>query len=256
MGSAKTLQFSTNNMTQPSNGAILWEGNSLLDNSPIAIILTGLHLPSHNPKTGLQIQSWIIQQDYLPTDAIKYGNDTGTCGNCPLKPSCYIRPMGINNIWRKYRRGGYPHLDDNMLNRIKRRHQSLRIGSYGEGTAAPFEIWQPLLSAAANNTGYTHQWRSCDRRWARYLMASIENPKDIAKANAMGWRTFRTILSLDFMEPGEMLCRNAQDKDITCEECRLCCGTNGTAKTNIATPVHGLNWKIQNFKAIVANFKD
>jgi hypothetical protein len=237
------------------NGAIAWEGNSLLNDSPIVLILTGLNFPSHNSKTGDLIQSWVLQQDYLPSQAWKEGKDTGVCGNCPLKRICYVNLIPVNNLWRKYKAGGYPLLDNKILSRIKRRHRQLRVTSYGEATAIPFDAWIPLLEAAAGNTGYTHQWRDCDRRWQRYLMASVEDPKDVAIANSLGWRTFRPITSVNSLLPREIICTNSQDRDVTCEDCRLCSGTNRQG-ANIADLIHGIDWKIRNFQALAAKFEN
>jgi hypothetical protein len=52
------------NMRQ--NSYIAWEGNSLIDGSPIVLILTGFVFPSFNKKTGSEmIQSWILQQEFV-----------------------------------------------------------------------------------------------------------------------------------------------------------------------------------------------
>ena len=44
------------------NSYVVWEGASLIDGSPIVLILTGFVFPSTNIKTGRMIQSWILQQ--------------------------------------------------------------------------------------------------------------------------------------------------------------------------------------------------
>jgi hypothetical protein len=80
------------------NGYIAWEGNSLIDGSPIVLILTGFVLPSSNKKTGSQmIQSWILQQEFTPTHAAKEGFDRGICGSCPLKMSQYNSQFAVRN---------------------------------------------------------------------------------------------------------------------------------------------------------------
>jgi hypothetical protein len=55
------------------NGYTVWEGASLLDNSPIFLVLTGFVFPTSNRRTGRQIQSWILQQESTPTKAAKEG---------------------------------------------------------------------------------------------------------------------------------------------------------------------------------------
>jgi hypothetical protein len=44
------------------NSYIVWEGASLINGSPIVLILTGFVLPTSNRKTGRLIQSWILQE--------------------------------------------------------------------------------------------------------------------------------------------------------------------------------------------------
>jgi uncharacterized SAM-binding protein YcdF (DUF218 family) len=76
------------------NSYIVWSGASLIDGSAIALILTGFVYPTSNRKTGRLIQSWILQQEFVPTSAARNGLDQGICGNCPLKlsqsGSCYV----------------------------------------------------------------------------------------------------------------------------------------------------------------------
>ena len=45
------------------NGMVIWQGPSLVDGKPIAVIVTGLNKPSQNSKTGDMLQSWIIRTD-------------------------------------------------------------------------------------------------------------------------------------------------------------------------------------------------
>ena len=42
---------------RPANGIVLWEGESLYDGAPIAIIVTGLISPSRNTKVGPSMQA-------------------------------------------------------------------------------------------------------------------------------------------------------------------------------------------------------
>lgn len=235
-----------------STGAIAWEGNSLLDGNEIVLILTGLIITTSNTKTGDQIQAWILPQNVLPSEAVMTGKDKSVCGDCPLRSrTCYVQTSTLNNIWRKYKRGGYPLLNSKILNRIKKRHQQIRITAFGDAAAIPWDAWQPLIKAADCNTGFTHQWKTCDQRWNELLMASVETPADLLLANQMGWRTFRPLTSKNDLLPSERLCTNYLDEDVTCEDCGLCSGTSGKGLTNIANPVHGLPWKINNFANLV-----
>ncbi|BAY23863.1 hypothetical protein NIES2100_36560 [Calothrix sp. NIES-2100] len=131
------------------NSYIVWSGASLLDGSEIALILTGFVYPTSNRKTGRLIQSWILQQEFVPTSAAKNGLDQGICGNCPLKlsqsGSCYVNLLPINNIYRKYKTGTYPKLGTNEIEVLKRYRDPVRIGSYGDPTAVPIEVWEPII---------------------------------------------------------------------------------------------------------------
>ena len=62
---------------------ILWEGNSLLDNAPIAVIAL---LSSNNRKTGdngtkNMVQTVIIRTDIDPVTASKNKQDESICGS-------------------------------------------------------------------------------------------------------------------------------------------------------------------------------
>jgi hypothetical protein len=238
----------TTNMLQ--NSYIAWEGNSLIDGSPIALILTGFVFPSFNKKTGSQmIQSWILQQEFVPTHAAKSGLDVGICGNCPMKlsniGSCYVNLLPINNIYKKYQSGGYPKLGNNEIEVLRRYRYPIRLGSYGDPTAVPLEVWKPLISVSEKYTGYTHNWRETNSLWKQYLMASVHSIPEAKEAQNQGWRTFRIIAPDAPLSDNEILCRHTEDDRIKCETCLLCDGTS--SKPNIADKVHGLNWKISNF---------
>lgn len=230
-----------------SNGFIIGRSPSLLNGESVVAIATGVHTPTSNSKTGRMIQTWIIPENVKPTAAVKAGLDQATCGTCPLAggKGCYVNPVPLNNVQAKYLKGEYPALD------IAKMHddlywQSLRIGSYGEATALPFEVWEPLLNTVRYWTGYTHQWRTCDRRWQRYLMASVESLEDAAIAQEMGWKTFRIGLA---PTRGEIQCPNTLDKSIQCRDCRLCNGSQ--SKTNVVCPPHGLDFKIERVNQLI-----
>lgn len=249
------------------NGYVVWEGASLIDGSPIALILTGFVNSTSNRKTGRQIQSWILSQNYVPTYAAKHGFDNSICGNCPLKlsetGSCYVNLLTPNNIYRSYITGNYPQFSEKELALLQHYRYPLKIGSYGETalregfptqatanpkgdpTAIPLEVWEPIILASGKYTGYTHRHKSCDLRWQKYLMASVETISEAKQAQSQGWRTFRIIPTDAPLRENEILCRNTEDDRIQCETCLLCDGAS--SKPNIADKVHGLNWKLSNF---------
>lgn len=237
-------------MNNKPNGFILYEGASTFDGKPIVVIVTGYETPSTNPKTGDMLQTWIIKSDDFPSNAVKEGSDSSVCGSCPLKGKvCYVYMAPVNNIWRNYKEGCYPKVNDKILQRIKRRRRLVRLGSYGDPCAVPIEVWQPLIKASAGYTGYTHAWQYADQRWKQYLMASVESTILMEKAQDLGWRTFRIVESADELTDTEIMCRNWLDEDIKCEDCKLCNGK--TNKPSIANVVHGTKWKVNNYKELV-----
>jgi hypothetical protein len=231
------------------NSYIVWEGDSLIDGSPIVLILTGFVSSTSNRKTGRLIQSWILQQNFIPTYAAKEVLDKGTCGDCKLKMSeigsCYVNLLPVNNIYHKYKTGTYQKLDKNEIEVIKRYRYPIRIGSYGDPTAIPLKVWEPLILASGKHTGYTHNWRKSDSLWKRYLMASVQSQTEAQEAQSQGWRTFRIIAPDAPLSENEILCRHTEDNTNQCEICLLCDGAS--SKPNIADKIHGLNWKVSNF---------
>ncbi len=238
------------------NSYIAWEGNSLIDGSPIALILTGFVFPSFNKKTGSQmIQSWILQQEFVPTHAAKSGFDKGVCGSCSLKMSevgsCYVNLLGVNRVYHKYQSGGYLKLSNNEIEVLRRYRYPIRLGSYGDPTAVPLEVWKPLISASGKYTGYTHNWREANSLWKQYLMASVHSVSEAQEAQNLGWRTFRIIAPNSSLSDNEILCRHTEDDRNQCETCLLCDGKS--SEPNIADKVHGLNWKVSNFLKYIAS---
>ena len=185
----------------------------------------------------------------VPTEAAKRGFDKGICGDCPLKlsqtGSCYVNMLPVNNIYRKYATGSYPKFSANEIEVVKRYQYPIRIGSYGDPTAVPFDVWEPIISASGRYTGYTHQFHKCDSRWKQYLMASVQSESEACIAQSQGWRTFRIIAPDTPLSENEILCSHTQDDRIQCETCLLCDGAS--SKPNIADRVHGLKWKVSNF---------
>ena len=185
----------------------------------------------------------------VPTEAAKRGFDKGICGDCPLKlsqtGSCYVNMLPVNNIYRKYATGSYPKFSANEIEVVKRYQYPIRIGSYGDPTAVPFDVWEPIISASGRYTGYTHQFHKCDSRWKQYLMASVQSESEARIAQSQGWRSFRIIAPDAPLSENEILCSHTQDDRIQCETCLLCDGAS--SKPNIADRVHGLKWKVSNF---------
>lgn len=233
------------------NGYILFEGPSELDGEPIVVIATGLKSKSSNRKTGGMVQTYILRQDVSPVEAVKSGQDSSICGDCPHRSAegftgrtCYVNVgQGALVVWKAYKRGSYPvavTTEDwgNMCGR------PIRFGTYGDPAAAPLWIWESLASGASKITGYTHQWRVCDPDYAEYLMASADTPQDAAEAHSRGYRTFRVGYHRDdYKTPGEVLCPASEEagKKLTCEQCGYCNGNMTGTRGSVFIPIHGSN---------------
>jgi hypothetical protein len=228
-----------------SNGFVLWEGPSLIDGTPIVVVVTGITQPSTNQKTGAMLQSHILVRNTDPMEALLQEQDYSICGNCPLRRKiCYVDLRGEGQVWRKYREGGYPQLNATTLEVIRLNEEYLRFGAYGDPAATPLKAWELLLEKVAGYTGYTHQWENCESGWRSLLMASVESIPLKEKANQAGWRTYRILSKGEKPLDDEILCTNYLDTHIHCEQCLLC---NGGKGKNIAIPVHGWASKIKNF---------
>ena len=119
------------------NGYTLWEGASLYDGSPIAVILTGIESKSTNAKTGAMLQTYIFRQDIRPSDALKTGDDVSICGDCRHRPilarksgeaTCYVEVgKGVNSTW------GHISADDIPKPPPNRSPTSSQVGRSGLG---------------------------------------------------------------------------------------------------------------------------
>ena len=223
-------------------GFILYEGDSLLTGKPIVVIAT---MGGNNPKTDndfkSMVQTWILCRDVEPNIAVKTGEDEDVCGNCIQRPSlggaCYVRTYQAPlSIWRAYKRGNY----NNVINLESLRGAELRLGSYGDPSAVPYEIWRNLIDKVQPRlmTGYTHQMshRAFDKRMGEICMISADTPKVALKAQADGLRTFRMTSDSTQLLPNEIVCVN-ETEGTSCIDCGLCDGAND--KPNIAVLAHG-----------------
>tara|TARA_R100001082_G_scaffold13429_1_gene6938 strand:- start:13599 stop:14360 length:762 start_codon:yes stop_codon:yes gene_type:complete len=218
-------------------GFILYDGPSILDGKPIAVIAT---LSTSNRKTGPMIQTWIIRSDMNPVSASKEGEDSSICGSCPHKHNlggaCYVNigqaPLAI---FKAYKRGVYPHIDyeADHINFVGR---MVRLGAYGDPAAMPYEVAEKVVSMGRGHTGYTHQIRhkNFDKRFLNLCMVSADTPKQALKYQAMGAKTFRVALENDSMYDSEIECLS-ESEGLQCDACGLCNGQ----QQSIAIKVHG-----------------
>jgi len=235
-----------------SNGVILYEGPSQLDPSQdIVVIATGLNRPSKNDKTDDMIQVWILLQDVAPTKANQQGLDVAVCGDCKHRQwqrqddgsmakvgSCYVvlhnAPL---SVYKAYKRGNYPWLDPESARELLR-DTWVRFGAYGDPSAVPVHIWEPIRDVVRKYTGYTHQWRNLGPEW-HWLMASVDTPAERLEAMRMGWRYFRVKGEDDELFDNEQVCAS-EARGTSCAACGLCAGmSTAKAKSQVIT-VHGV----------------
>ena len=233
---------------------VIYEGPSMLDGSPIVVIVTS---NSKNSKTGDMLQTWILRQDVAPHHAIKTGEDKSICGNCPhrgkwdealqkwtRKRTCYVKTFQAPlSVWKRYQRNGYamslkaPRIAELGEGRM------VRLGSYGDPMAVPLYVWQALTSRASGWTGYTHQWRTAlrDDVWPQLVMASADSWTDADEASFYGWRYFRVMdKGQDPVADLEVRCPASKEAGVksACATCKLCMGTTSKARKSIAINIH------------------
>jgi len=236
-------------------GYIVYEGPSLLDGSPIVVIINKIRAASKNVKTGALVQSFIIRSDINPVEALKTGDDAAICGHCIHRPSlaaytgappCYVNVgRSVASVYKAYKRGSYAYASPSEV-ALYLTGLKLRIGTYGDGAAAPVHVWQQLTKFTAGHVGYTHQWLnpSFDHSaWAPLAMASADNIDEAAQANLYGMRVFRVSVGVD-KQQSEVSCPASAEsgKKTTCDNCMLCGGTTKNAK-DIVIADHALGHK-------------
>lgn len=243
-----------------ANGAILWEGKSAIDGAPIMLIATGLKTSSVNEKTGALVQTWILRSDITPQEAVDSGADESICGACPHrgivvngkneKRSCYVTIFQApRNIFQTAKRGVYDRVKGDKA-RAMLAGRNVRLGAYGDPAAVPFHVWNRILADSARGTGYTHQWKDCDSRFARYCMASADSQQEAREAQAMGYRTFRVGTKAESIVQGaEFLCPASKEagQKTNCAACLACGGTSGPNRASVFIPAHGAAGKVNAF---------
>lgn len=232
-----------------SNGYTIYEGPSLIDGSPVVVIATGFKSVSTNRKTGAVIQCYILRSDMDPQTAMKDGSDQAICGTCPHRGdgtgkgrSCYVNlGWGPRSVYAAYKAGRYPVADRASLPELFR-NKVVRLGTYGEPVAAPYDLWAEAVSQAESHLGYTHRWRDVGTEWASLCMASVDSVEEMDEAHALGYRTFRVShVGEGPIRGREVVCPASEEagKRTTCEDCRACMGTSAKARVSIQIQAHG-----------------
>jgi hypothetical protein len=223
-------------------GFIAYEGKSLIDKSPIVVIVTALN-KSGNSKTGNMVQTFILRSDVDPVTAAKTGQDFGICGACRHRPKaakitgeppCYVnKGHAPLQVFKAYKRGRYTKATPEQI-KTALAGRIVRLGTYGDPAAAPVAMWEEIIKDAAGHTGYTHQWKRTGfdvDRWKKLVMASADNLDEAAFANLNGMRAFRVSIGND-RQAAETICPASSEagKKTTCANCQLCAGTTKAAR--------------------------
>jgi hypothetical protein len=233
------------------NGVIIYQGPSVIDGKPIVVIANSLKT-NKNRKIGDMIQTWILRTDIHPNDALKTGDDYSICGDCLHRGAysektktvtdrtCYVNlyKQGVFSIFNAFKRGSYPTCEFKHMQLFKDRH--VRIGSYGDPAAVPLYVWETITQNCKDYTGYTHAWRTCDKAYSKYCMASVETVDAYRLANDMGYRTFRLILDPnEARDANEKPCPAQISDKIHCDKCAFCDGSYSYEKKNVTVVFHG-----------------
>jgi hypothetical protein len=235
--------------TETTTGYVLWQGNSPATGDPIVAILT---LRTSNRKTGKMAQLWILRSDIAPTLAIATGSDDAICGSCPLRGdgegkarACYVvvsqAPM---SVFKAYKRGRYPIATPVDIARTLR-NRKVRLGAYGDPAMLPIDLVRTITSASIGSVGYTHQWRTINPEWSRYVMASADSVADRRAARALGYRSFIVVgKNVDITSiPNAVGCMAVRERNpLQCADCMACGGTRSGTITNavdIVIQAHG-----------------
>lgn len=175
-------------MAAVPRGVVVYRGPSLIDGSPLIVVLTGLRGSSRNAKTsGARplAQSYVIPAamlqgitgstakgaraaDYLAWGRnLRGGCDGAACGSCGKRPAlaagvaadslpvdpCYVR-NGPPEVARALVRGTYPDATPAQAaayvaaSVAAGRIAGVRAGAWGDPAAAPLDVHAPLLDAA------------------------------------------------------------------------------------------------------------
>jgi hypothetical protein len=233
--------------TETENGIVLWS-----DWNTVAIATTG----TTNAKTGDMIQIWIMDRNLHPVESIRTGKDSSLqCAGCPLASGsgCYVSPLPLMAIWRKFTRNEYPHLNifSSEWNAFWK-GKSVRFGAYGNPSLLPLPVVESIAKLAKRHTGYFHNWKELSseeaKAYGRFFMASCE-PWNVQHAKSLGLRTF-TVLPEGKAPEGSLECL-ADSRGLTCAECGLCDGTERSAKRSVPLPSVWI--KAHGFKTRKAN---
>jgi len=219
---------------------------TLHETKTLAVIATTGTTNRKISSDGRASQVWIVDKTTRCGDARRSGRDAKTvCRGCPLASNqgCYVNARTVTAVQKAYWNGKRPRaaLTDYAALFAGR---FVRLGAYGNPSLLPFAKLERVVKAAKAWTGYFHDWHLMStaraKRYGKYLMASCE-PSNADKAKKLGLRTFTTRAAGSTLPADEIWCPS--ERGVTCDQCRLCCGTSKRGAKNIAIAVHGYQAK-------------
>jgi len=238
---------------------VFYEGPSPIPpHDPIVGISQNLDRRSANAKTGDLVQTYLMRSDIPPHEAIKTGQDVAVCGDCGHRSTasggsgaCYVVAFrGPLAVWNAYKRGNVIRPDMADLPGLFA-GRMVRMGTYGNPSVVPAEIWRHILKESAGWNGYDHLWRDLlPSDWAGLVMASVDTPEEAAIAHGLGFRTFRTMLPGESLLPFERSCPASEEagKILDCAACRQCDGTaRGARRPSVGIVAHGLPHTVKRY---------
>ena len=173
------------------------------------VLLTGLHYPSRNRKTGPMLQVWVLPLNESPINPKSFPT---VCGKCPIKKGCYVvRSQAPTTLFRTYGERPVEPIPDQL-------HLGVRLTAYGDPFFIPHEIQEELVRKSPFAIGYTHMWRDLGAKKYPWLSASVHSVEEKAEANEKGWRTFRTQQQIELTDD-ETWCPYPERTCITCRKC-------------------------------------
>lgn len=241
-----------------SRRMLVWRGVSQLDGKTSLVVLAtydtrdGDH-SSQNAKTGGMVQTFILRDDMAPLDALRTGSDSAICGVCPHKSiaaggsgACYVNVgQAPRSTWLAYvsrnRQTGPTATDTQPFDLEVFCGRKVRFGTYGDPAAVPFDVWERIASVASGVTGYTHQWRVADTRFAQFCMASADSVAEGILARRKGYRSFIVREQGSVKPKGAVVCPASIEagKETVCASCLQCGGTANGRRADITIEAHG-----------------
>jgi hypothetical protein len=264
----ETLRKALKGSSPQFAGVILWEGASKLDGAPVVLIATKIGKASANGKTGDMVQTYILRSDMHPMEALANGADASICGDCKHRPrevvryhkgamfrdrvrTCYVEvAKSVASVYGAFTRGRYARAGidfDKALIPALFEGLAFRLGTYGDPTAAPFQVWRLATLRVRTKTGYSHQWRNpAFSAFKTLCMASADTESEMREAHAMGWRTFRVRGAEEPVFKGlETICPASAEAGFktSCDKCSACGGLEAKAKVSMVIIAHGATAK-------------